>query len=351
MKVQDMKTIILFWSVAALSFAGSAFAGTAVLAKDDVSSGTCAFNGKTGYWKPDIVPTSSEGANTDYIVKDGRLLKTPNSSSAATFKGKSLTLGASDYSSIGKIGYRTAGGKVTIPNLIVYKGEIANNLGLDKYSTVNVSVGGNATLYTTDDSPFSFGYVGKNATSYFELVLTGDENTSIKLHSAKLADLKPRCDQSATYSGNWQFGADQTIYVDGNYKVNNASVFQTSRNVFGKALTVFNPKSISFENGCKLRYEATDKKLDATDNRGIYINADDGIFTFILYNGMVLDCGYPISGNPGAKVTTAGNGSLRMRAPSEAKLVMGSSSSLGLVGSAAANGGRTRRSRTARSPY
>ena len=341
MRAKHAKRFAGFLSLAAVMAAGGASAGEAVLKKNDGNANPSAFNGRAGYWNPDILPTSDEGKETDYIVKNGLQLRTPDGNSGAvTFQGRSLTLGASDYSSAGSILYKSNGFTITIPNLIVYQGSISTGTSYDGggYST---HIAGNATLHTTFDDPFSFafGTTKNHKGGTFELTLTGDETTAIKVYGADPTVALPlRADQSKTYSGGWIFGANQYIYVDGGYKVGNTYINLNSQTVFGKPLAKFNPKSIQFGDGVSLRYEPRNSKaLPASDNRGITI-ADGGTVTFLLYNGYTVDCGYPIAGKD-TTVKTDVNGTLVLRTTSEAKLVPTSTSSIALVGNAAVDGG------------
>jgi len=104
------------------------------------------------HWSSGAAPDGDH----DYQVADNRQMRTPNDGTTRTFAGRSLTLGATNFSSKGDITLRTkradmgAGGRIYINNLNLYGGQIAVGVNYTCW------LGGTVTVYSPLSDPFLY---------------------------------------------------------------------------------------------------------------------------------------------------------------------------------------------------
>ena len=291
----------------ALAFASALHAGTAYL--QSAGSGQSDGLSNASYWSPAIAPADADGATTDFVVQDGRTLQT--ATTTTSFPGKSLQLGASDFSSTGTFASDHAG-ELTVSDLRLYKGmfKYVNNRWMKLL--------GNATVYSTASAPFEFYFTGFSD-GYMNIALTGDETSAIKLRTwqgeQKGADTKPlfiQANQSQTYSGSWIISRGLYLYCKSG---------SSSATVFGKPLSTFNPRALVMGNNSRIRYEVgSPRTFAASDNRGLWLDASGGTVTYILVNNFTHDFGWPIGGV--GTLLVSGKGTFQLRATCAVSLRM-----------------------------
>ena len=296
------KQAVRLFITAALASTSALHAGTAYLQAGG-SNNTAAMN-TASHWSPAIAPADANGANTDFVVQDGRTFRTPVSASwtTLTFPGKSLQLGASDFSSAGNL-YDASLGVAVVSDLRLYK-------GLWRYVNDRaMKLQGNATVYSPASTPFEFFYTGFSD-GFMNITLTGDETSAVKLSTYQGenqgADTNPlflQADQSQTYSGSW-------IVSRGLYLYPNSGT--SSSTVFGKPLTTFNPRALVMGKNSKIRYEVgSPRTFAASDNRGLWLDASGGTVTYKLVNDFTHSFGWPIGG--AGTFLVSGNGTFQLR--------------------------------------
>ena len=278
----------------------SSYADTAYLQAS--GSGNAAALTDASFWNPAIAPGDTAGASTDFIVQGGLKLKT--ATTTTSFQGKSLQLGASDFSSSGTV-ENDHSDAITCSDLRLYKGlwTYVNNCWQKLL--------GNATVHSPASDPFVFNYTGFSD-GYMNMKLTGNESSAVRLTTwqgtYKGADTKPlfmQADQSQTYSGSWSLGQGVYLYMNAG---------SSSATVFGKPLTTFNPAALKVQKGVMLRYEVGNpRKWAASDNRGLTLDARNGVVTYKMTNRFAHDFEWPISGE--GTFTIFGRGAFNMRAP------------------------------------
>lgn len=296
-----------FLFAAALSIPSALHADTAYLLAD--GSGNAAAVNTASHWDPAIAPADADGADTDFVVQDGRTFRTGDS--ATSFPGKSLQLGASDFSTAGSVADAKPG-YYYIKDLRLYKGSYGytNNKWLQ--------VVGSATVYSPASAPFAFNSRG-NDNGYMNMKLTGDETVAVKLTTwqgtAQGADTKPffvQADQSQTYSGSWIIGQGVYFYPfpsSSNGGGNNT----TSAMQFGKPLATLNPRALVMGKNSSIRYEVGDPRtFAASDNRGLWLDAGGYNVTYMLTNNKKHNFGWPIGG--AGTFLVSGPGTFNLRA-------------------------------------
>ena len=280
------------------------------------------------YWNPAIAPAGSNGAETDFVVDGDRKLYIPSQTSK--FPGKSLQIGASDFTSSGEVRNRNSG-EISINDLRLNKGSWTYE------NNVWQKLTGNATVYSEADDPFVFNYTGFND-GHMNIKLTGDEKSAIKLTTWQGtqtgADKNPlylQTDQSATYSGSWIAGQGVYLFLNAG---------DTSTKVFGKPLAEFNPEALKVSNGVAIRYEyGNHLKWLSTDNRGLMLDAKNGTVTYRMSGNRTYDFGWPIAGEGVLQIINEGTFNLKSscKVPirlinSEPKLVLCSGASIESTG-------------------
>ena len=277
----------LFASIALVGAATASAATTSSITVADISSGRNAYS-TNGRWTGGVAPANDSGRNYDFVIADGYDVFLPETHVALTFGGNSVQFGASDFSSAGTLYIKGNNRWVTFPDLRLYKGLFR--------SAQNGAVGftGNATVYSTAEDPFNF-LMKLDYDSYFNLVFTGGDTSAVKFSgdSTKKCPIFLYADQSATYSGSWIVG--ENVEIRPSYNASYGSI-RTSAQVFGKAPATFNPKGIVLQSGATLRYEAAGRTFLASDNRGLWLDAEGSSATYFLINGANHAFGWPIGG-------------------------------------------------------
>nr|MCR5751978.1 hypothetical protein [Kiritimatiellia bacterium] len=253
----------------------------------DISSGRNAYS-TNGKWTGGVSPANDSSRNYDFVIANGYDVFLPDNSVALTFGGNSVQFGASDFSSAGTLYIKGNNRWVTFPDLRLYKGLFS--------PAQNGSVGfaGNASVFSTAEDPFNF-LMRVDYDSYFNLVFTGGDASAVKFSGAytKKSPIILYADQSATYSGSWIVG--ENVEIRPSYNTSYGSI-RTSAQAFGKAPAAFNPKGVVLQSGATLRYEAAGRAFLASDNRGLWLDAEGSSATYVLINGANHVFGWPIGG-------------------------------------------------------
>ena len=271
----------------------AASADTAYLESEPRGQAT-PFNSSSG-WNPAVDPGSDAGRNTDYVVGSGKKLFIPQIGGMQTFAGKSLSIGAPDFSSRGTIIKEANADLTYIGDFRLYDGDWGY-WGPVAWFTLQGAI----TVHGTTEKPFNF-YTKAGCTMLLEAPLTGGSEAMLRFLEG---DTRIRADNS-DYSGGFAITSGTTLYMEYAYP-----------NAIGKRqLDAFNPRSIVFEGGT-LRYESPNRNWVAADNRGITVK--DGSSGTFFINGFTLWCGWPIVGN--GTISKVGSGSFGLQGPCGAHL-------------------------------
>ena len=280
------KLIIIICTAAFATFTANA-ATTSSINVADISSGRNAYS-TNWRWTGGVAPANDSGKDYDFVIANGYDVFLPDTHVALTFGGNSVQFGASDFSSSGTLYIKGNNRWVTFPDLRLYKGLFS--------PAQNGAVGftGNATVYSTAEAPFNF-LMRLDYDSYFNLVFTGGDTSAVKFSGAytKKSPIFLYADQSATYSGSWI--VEENVELRPSYNASYGAI-RTSAQAFGKAPAAFNPKGVVLRSGATLRYEAANRTFLATDNRGLWLDADGASATYVLLNGANHAFGWPIGG-------------------------------------------------------
>lgn len=248
-------------------------------------------------------------AENDYVVDGNHQIRTPNDGVQRTFAGKSLTLGATDFSSQGDITMRTKlgadgqAGRNYIDDLRLYKGQIA--VGIDNYTGW---LGGAATVYSPESAPFKYMPATALRSIATAQSFTGAEGTALLLEGPGQLTLGG---SNGGYLGQWRItgGLDLSIY--------NVAAFGGELSAPRADAIVFNSK------GGILRFLTQNAIVPAT--RGIRL--DDDLQVVVGATSEILS---PISGS-GAMTVAGGTATLRMKSAFSAKaLVVGNGGKVAL---------------------
>ena len=271
------------------------------LTSDDSGRNAYSTNSK---WSGGKAPANDSTKAYDFVVANGYTLWIPENSNPMTFGGASLQLG--NGTTKGNISYKGDKRYLTFPDVRLYGGWFgqANNNWH--------GIAGNATVYSTAEAPFVFSTKGAFDT-YFYLKLTGGETSAIHIKaSSSGSPFIPFADQSATYSGSWILG--NNVYFrpqtnPGNRPSGVTGQNSTSAQLFGKPLTTFNPKALVLYPGVNFRGEITSGGMNfaATDNRGIWLEAEGGTVNYTMVNGRPHQMSWPITGKGTFRVNGDGN--------------------------------------------
>ena len=302
--MMKIRTVCAVLGLASLAIVPQeAFADTSELLSggSGKSDGCC----NATYWSGGVAPNNADySKNTaadaiEFVVKDGRTLRTVNRSSPTSFGGTSLQLGAADFTSAGYVGCTVQNSQFNMPPLVLYKGRWS-------YADNNLqTIRGNAEVFSPVSDPFVFTFLRyNNGESKFRVNLTGGESASVKIAaggSSGVSHVLLEADQSSTYAGSWIIGANVVVNLERNSSYGNS---YSTRQDFGKALSVFNPASLTLQAGSQIRvrkYKSNPYEFFAADNRGIKLDADGGSATIRNHywnsNGSgTVKLGWPISG-------------------------------------------------------
>ena len=278
----------LFAAIVLAAASTASAATTSSITVADISSGRNAYS-TAWKWTGGVAPANDSGRNFDFVIADGYDMFLPDNNVALTFGGNSVQFGASDFSSAGTLYIKGNNRWVTFPDLRLYKGLFS--------PAQNGAVGftGNATVFSTTADPFNF-LMRLDYDSYFNLVFTGGDSSAVKFSGAyeKKSPIILYADQSAMYSGSWIVG--ENVEIRPSYHASYGAI-RTSAQAFGMAPATFNPKGVVLQSGAMLRYEAAGRTFLASDNRGLWLDADGSSATYVLLNGDNHWFGWPIGGD------------------------------------------------------
>ena len=177
-----IKTIavgMMFMSL--VSFAGDYVPGDVAWLVTSMGSGDPASWPGAGKWKIDGAATpldTVENSSQYYGVKDGKTLRPKIGT--AVFAGKSLTIGALDYSSYGGLLFRTSNGcDTTFDNegLFLYKGWVQS------WNSGTQIVRGKVTVLSPDTTPVTMSFTTKGGELVFRCPVESAAGTGLYIHS------------------------------------------------------------------------------------------------------------------------------------------------------------------------
>lgn len=327
--------------VAAMA-ATNLFAGTSYLQSG--GSGKSDGTSNANYWSGGVAPNNSDytvnsaASTTDFVVMDDRTLRTCNRQKPASLGGASLQIGAEDFSSAGYLGCTTQGANFGFPAAKFYKGGV-------KYADSNLMWPyGSAEVFATASDPFVFTfYRYSNSASKFRVTLTGNASSAVKIAaggSSGVANVYFEADQSSTYEGAWTIGPNVVVNLERNSSYGNC---YSTRQDFGKALSVFNPAALKLQAGSQItvrRYKNNPYEFFAADNRGMTLDAKSGTVT-IRNNNYTQECkslkfGWPITGE--GTLVLSGGGVMELCASCDVPLRITDNATLTLSQGAAITG-------------
>jgi len=222
----------------------------------------------------------------DYQVADNRQMRTPNDGTTRTFAGRSLTLGATNFSSKGDITLRTkradtgAGGRIYINNLNLYGGQIAVGVNYTCW------LGGTVTVYSPLSDPFLYWTPGPIRVIETAQAFTGAEGTGLTFKGPGAMAVGGA---NANYLGGWLF--------------DNLQMTLNHRDALGGELSAPDAASIRLVNGARFVI-TSDLCIPAT--RGITMEDPNGATFLIGRTSTILA---PITGN--GPLTITGGSTLR----------------------------------------
>ncbi|MBR4171264.1 MAG: hypothetical protein IKR48_06395 [Kiritimatiellae bacterium] len=245
--------------------------------------GQSSFN--TGlHWQNGISPTDETSTNVDFLVRNGKQIRTPDNMSGAsyTFGGKSLTLGDPDNpSSRGELSFKTCNpfgqnyfGRVRVDDLRLYAGVIYVGTG-----NTYVYLDGTTTVFSKRTAPFEFN-MAKNDHRMMNLSaqLVGDADVGIcTLNGTNYV----RGANGSTYAGNFTVqGSGATMKID------------NRANLGIMPAATFDAEAIILDGG-SLHLTGSAGNFAATDNKGLMVTSNGGK----IFNEMTCNFNWPISGN------------------------------------------------------
>ena len=299
-----MKKLLI---IGVVSTAASLHADTAYLQSSGSNNASAASDASC--WSPAIAPNSTDGATTDFVVQDGLIYR----NAATSFSGKSIQLGASDFSSAGNF-HNDYNGYTTVNDIRLYRGQwtYLNNR--------SQQLKGTATVNSTAEDPYVFNFTGTQDSQLLNFTFVGDETSAFKVttwygsyYGTPNKPVTVLANQSGTYSGSWIIGRGVLLYAYTS-TWNNGGNNTTSAMVFGKPLATLNPKALVMESGSMLRYEVgSPRTFAASDNRGLWLDARNGNVKYWLTNNFKHDFCWPIGGEGTLQLT--GTGVFNLKAP------------------------------------
>ena len=266
----------------------SAQAADYVRLKGDDSSGSSAFLSTN--WSDNRTPHG----DADYIVTDNFLLRGPAySNKNATnyvFGGRSLTLGTSSSSGRLALGAGGGGGRTTVGNLVLVKGQlrvVAANLTAPLY--------GNITVESPASAPFAVQSASGVRTMHIYSAISGEEGTGLLFSS----DVTSSTCTSILYGDNSNYLGSFTIGGGANNMLTFAHASGGGVTTGGDPST-YTPKGIVVTNGATLRFMGSTVSYT---NRGIYVESSGGVLRQAGSNSYLT---MPLSGDAGAKLVKTG---------------------------------------------
>lgn len=245
--------------------------------------GQSSFN--TGlHWQNGISPADETSTNLDFLVRNGKQLRTPDKTDGTsyTFGGRSLTLGApDDPSSKGEISFKTCNffggnksGKITVNDLRLYGGTIYVGTGKSY-----VYLQGTTTVFSKRTAPFEFNMAANDHRMMnLSAKLVGDADTGIcTLKGTNYV----RGASGSTYAGNFTVkGSGATMKID------------NRANLGIMPAATFDAEAIILDGG-SLHVTGSAGNFAATDNKGLTVTSNGGE----IYNDTTVNFNWPISGN------------------------------------------------------
>ena len=271
-----------------VAFVPSAHATDYVRLKGDDPSGQSAF--LTTNWSDNRAPHG----DADYIVTNNFLLRGPAySNKNATnyvFGGRSLTLGTSSSSGRLALGAGGGGGRTTVGNLILVKGQlrvVAANLTAPLY--------GNITVESPASAPFAVQSASGVRTIHIYSAISGEEGTGLLFSS----DVTSSTCTSILYGDNSNYLGSFTIGGGANNMLTFAHASGGGVTTGGDPST-YTPKGIVVKDGAAVRFSASNVRYA---NRGIYVESSGGVLRQAGSNSYLT---MPLSGDAGAKLVKTG---------------------------------------------
>lgn len=278
-----------------------------------------------GQWSGGVAPVADSSGTYDYLIAYGFYLWIPESSANMTFGGASVQVGSHDPTyadatgnTAGSIYYKGDCRWLTFPDLRMYCGGIGS--GANNW----FGLAGNATVYSTEEKPFTFTLgTARNTDTYLDLTFTGDEGTVFVIDQVGTGWIYTYADQSQTYSGSWKIG--KNVMFRPTYDANRGKILNSTM-AFGKPLSVFNPKSVTVGAGATLRVETYNRIFSASDNRGLWLDAAGDQVEYLMINDNAHFFGWPIAGEGTFRLF--GNGAFYLQSSCDVPVRVGSGASL-----------------------
>ena len=271
-----------------VAFVPSAHATDYVRLKGDDPSGQSAF--LTTNWSDNRAPHG----DADYIVTNNFLLRGPAySNKNATnyvFGGRSLTLGTSSSSGRLALGAGGGGGRTTVGNLILVKGQlrvVAANLTAPLY--------GNITVESPASAPFAVQSSTGERTMHIYSAISGAEGTGLLFSS----DSANSTCTSVLYGDNSNYLGSFTIGGGANNTLTFAHASGGAVSTGGDPST-YTPRGIVVKDGAAVRFSGSTVRYA---NRGIYVESSGGVLRQAGSNSYLT---MPLSGDAGAKLVKTG---------------------------------------------
>lgn len=260
-----------------------------MLLTDVVNAGAVRLTTEDGYnhtaftsadhWTPQIAPNSEAGRACDYVVDNGKKLRTPQTDSNAEicrWQGLSLTIGDSDIGILLFKSY-TPSAKVYVDGLTLKNGRFeVGDAGKMAY------LSGAASVLASRDAPF--GVAQYNADARYitiESSLSGDKSSGLSFFATQDA-------------GKLQVSlrGDNTSYF-GNFKVGkNTELVLGSKSAMGGIPDSFDDEKFVLD-GCTVTFPASPVVLDAAERQGIAVNGAGAV----LNNSSALLLRWPVKGS------------------------------------------------------
>lgn len=306
--------------LAGATLALATFGGTqSILGWTDVNRNAYSNNAQ---WMADkVAPAADASGAYDYVIAYGFYLWIPESSANMTFGGASVQLGSHDPTyadatgnTAGNIFYKGDCRWLTFPDLRMYHG------GLGSGANNWFGLAGNATVYSTEEKPFTFTLgTARNTDTYLDLKFTGSEDVVFGIDQVGGGWIFTYADQSQTYSGSWKIG--KNVKFRPTYDANRGKILNSTM-VFGKPLSTFNPKSVTVCAGAQLRIETYNRIFSASDNRGLWLDAAGDQVEYLMINNNAHFFGWPIAGEGTFRLS--GNGAFYLQSSCDVPVRVGS---------------------------
>ena len=244
--------------------------------------GATSFN--TGlHWQNGISPADEASTNLDFLIRNGKQMRTPDSQNGTsyTFGGKSLTLGDPENpSSKGELSFKTCNpfgrnifGRIAINDLRLYGGTIY--VGTQRSF---VYLDGTTTVFSKRTAPFVFSMgAADHRMMNLSAKLVGEADTGIL----------------TTIGTNYVRGANASTYA-GNFTVSGSGATMKIDNLAALGIVpaeTFDPEAIILDGG-SFHITGSGGTFAASDNKGLTVTANGGE----IYCEASCHFNWPISG-------------------------------------------------------